>query len=97
MQMNSELDPTSVVTVSPDQVSCELAGEVVVLSLKHGEYFGLNPVAAEVWNLVQSPRSIAEVSDALLRRFSGVTPEQCIQEVTALVEELRGMELVMVR
>lgn len=96
MQMNTELAPTSVVTISPDQVSCELSGEVVVLSLKSGEYFGLNPVAAAVWNLLQSPRSIAEVGDALLQQFAGVSREQCIQEVTALVAELRGMELVMV-
>ena len=96
MQMKTELSPTSIVGVSPDQVSCELSGEVVVLSLKNGEYFGLNPVAAVVWNLVQSPRSIAEIRDALLQEFSGVTPEQCLAEVTALVEELRRMELVTV-
>lgn len=94
METKKHLTPESVVSVTPDQVSCELSGEIVVLSLKHGEYFGLNPVAAAIWNLLQSPRSIAEVRDELLQEFSGITPEQCVEEVMKLLEELREMELV---
>jgi hypothetical protein len=84
----------SVVSVTPEQVSCELSGEVVVLSLKNGEYFGLNPVAASIWALIQTPRSVGEVRDALLEEFSGISAEECLEEVVTLLEELRSLELV---
>lgn len=90
----SRLTLSSVVSVSQEQISCELSGEVVVLSLRNGEYFGLNPVAAAVWTLLQLPRSVREVRDELLSRFSGITPEQCALEVLSLLEELRRMELL---
>jgi hypothetical protein len=90
----SQLTLGSVVSVSQEQISCELSGEMVVLSLRNGEYFGLNPVAAAVWTLIQSPRTVREVRDDLLAEFSGITPEQCALEVLTLLEELRGMQLV---
>ena len=80
--------------VSQEQISCELSGEVVVLSLRNGEYFGLNPVAASIWTLIQSPRTVREVRDELLEQFGGITPEQCALEVLTLLEELRRMELL---
>ena len=90
----SQLTLGSVVSVSQEQISCELSGEMVVLSLRNGEYFGLNPVAASVWTLIQSPRTVREVRDDLLGQFSGITPEQCALEVLTLLEELRRMQLV---
>lgn len=88
---------SSVVSATQDQVSCELSGEVVVLSLRNGEYFGLNPVAASVWEMIQTPLSVAEVRDALLQTFSGITPDQCAEEVLRLLSELRDLDLVEVQ
>lgn len=36
----------SIVAVTPEQVSSELSGEAVILSLKDGVYYGLNEVGA---------------------------------------------------
>ena len=94
MEATRSLPLTAVVTAIPDQVSCELSGEVVVLSQRNGEYFGLNEVAASVWNLIQSPRTVLELRDSLLEEFAGITPERCVQEVVRLLLELRDLELV---
>ena len=34
------------VVASPQQVSCDVANEAVLLSMRDGEYYGLNEVAA---------------------------------------------------
>lgn len=86
----------SVVTATPEQVSCGLESEVVVLSLESGEYFGLNPVAASVWNHVQEPRTVAELRDALLDEYDGVTPEECARGVLALLREMAELRLICV-
>jgi hypothetical protein len=92
--IRTDISLDSVVVASPEQVSCELADEVVVLSLRTGEYHGLNPVAASIWGLIQGPRTVAELRDALLAEFDGVTPEQCEAELLALLAQMVELALV---
>ncbi len=94
MTLEPAIPLDSIVSAISEQTSCELAEEVVVLDFRNGEYFGLNPVAAAVWNLIQVPRSLADVRSALLERFTGVTEEQCTEELLRLVMELRELGLV---
>lgn len=93
----SPLSMESEVVSTRDQVSCELADEVVILSLANGEYYGLNPVAADIWALVQEPKMVRDIRDALLARYDGVTPEECTQQVMLLLEEMIGLDLLSVR
>ena len=81
----------------PDHVACDLDEETVILSLKTGEYYGLNPVAAAVWRMIQVRRSVAAIRDSLLKQFGGVTPEQCEEEVIRLLGEFEEMGLVEVK
>lgn len=83
-----------VVAASTDNVACDLDAETVILSLKNGEYFGLNEVAAAIWKAIQAPRRVMDVRDALLRQFSGVTPEQCETEILGLLNQMRELGLV---
>ena len=52
-----------------DQVSCDLAGEAAILNLKNGVYYGLDPVGARVWSLIQQPRTFAELRKALFEDY----------------------------
>ena len=53
------------VVVSTHQVSSDLAGEAAILNLKDGVYYGLDPVGARVWNLIQQRRTLEELCDIL--------------------------------
>jgi hypothetical protein len=86
---------TSVVAAK-EQVSSDLAGEAVILDLKSGVYYGLNSVGASIWNLIQEPRTINEVRDAILAQYE-VEPEQCDRDIKALLEELEAEGLIEVR
>ena len=52
------LDLNTVVRASPQQISCGVADEAVLLSMRDGEYYGLNEVAASIWKHVQQPRTL---------------------------------------
>ena len=97
MTDNAGLTISSQVVATTQQVSAELVDEVVILSLQTGEYYGLDPIAADIWSLIQEPRSVSEVRDALLARYEGVTAEECEQQVLALLEEMVKLELVEIR
>lgn len=55
--------------VSKDQVSCDLAGEAAILNVKSGVYFGLDPVGARVWSVLQNPVTFAELRQMMLDEY----------------------------
>jgi len=83
----------SVVVASPDQLSCELGGEAAILNMKSGRYYGLDPIGARIWSLIQKPVKVAEVRDTLLEEYE-VAAEQCEAELIGLLEKLAGAGLV---
>ena len=86
----------SVVVAAEEQVACDLADEVAILDLKSGVYFGLNTVAAYIWHLIQEPKTVTEVHEALVEEYD-VEPERCQRDLVALLEELAAKGLIEVK
>lgn len=82
------------VRASREQVSCDLADGVVILSLQRGSYFGLDPVASRIWHLLDEPRAAAAIRDQLLQEYEGVDADRCERELLALLRQLQECGLV---
>lgn len=91
--MQKKLLRDSIVKVAGEQVSCDLAGEVVILHLKSGEYFGLNDVGSRIWNLIQEPKTVGAVLDAVLKEYE-VALDQLECDLFALLEQMVTNELI---
>jgi len=63
------LSEGTIIVASQEQVSCNLGAEAAILNLKNGVYYGLDPVGARVWNLLQQPRTVAELRDILAAEY----------------------------
>lgn len=81
---------------SSEQISCDLADEAVILNLKDGVYYGLNAVAARVWELVQEPRTVREIRDVVQREYA-VDEETCERDLFQLLLQLQDWKLVELR
>lgn len=68
------LSDESRIVVSKDQVSCDLAGEAAILNLKSGVYYGLDPVGARIWNLLQQPTTLLKIREELLACYDVDAP-----------------------
>jgi hypothetical protein len=79
--------------VSPDQVSCDLGGEAAILHLKTAIYYGLDPVGARVWDLLRTPKTLAELRDAILEEYD-VDPARCESDLRDLLEKLAAAGLI---
>jgi hypothetical protein len=64
-----QLNELSRIVAKTNQVSCDVAGETVVLNLESGVYYGTDLVGARVWHLIQELKTFAEVRDALLAEY----------------------------
>jgi hypothetical protein len=94
--MGPTLSLGSVVVATAQQVSCPLGEESAILNLKNSVYYGMNPVGARVWTLLQQPRSVGELRDTLLDEYE-VAADKCEHELLELLEKMRIEGLVEVR
>ncbi len=86
----------SKVVAVPEQISSELAQEAVILNLKSGVYYGLSEVGASIWNLIQQPKTVNEIRDAIVTEYE-VEPERCDRDLLALLQELEAEGLIEVK
>ncbi len=95
--MNAGLSVHSVVCASPEQVSCPLGDEAAILNMKNTVYYGLNPVGARIWTLLQQqPRTVAELRDVLVHEYD-VETRRCEADLLQLLEKMRSEGLIQVR
>jgi hypothetical protein len=87
------LSRQSTVMAAVDQVSCDVGGEAAILNMKNGVYYGLDPVGAQVWNLLQKPRRVADLHEAMLREYD-VEPARCERDLIDLLQSLLAEGLI---
>jgi hypothetical protein len=89
----SGMDTT--ISRTKDQVSANLEGDSIILNVKSGKYYSLNPVGARVWALIESPAALKDIHAALMDEFE-VEAERCTQDLLQLVEALTTAGLVQI-
>jgi hypothetical protein len=76
------------VRICDDVVFHDLQGELVLLNLKTGVYFGLDSVGTRIWHLIQEHGSLQKVRDSLVEEYE-VTETRCEQDLLTLASRLR--------
>jgi len=89
------LTTESCIALSKEQVSCDLAGEVAIVNLKNGVYYGLDPTATRIWELLVEPRTFEDICSSMLRIYDVERPT-LEADVRAFVGELATQGLVVI-
>jgi hypothetical protein len=79
--------------LSKEQMSCELSGEIAIVNLKNGVYYGIDPVGARVWQLLHDPVTVAEICDALGGEFEVDRP-RLESDISTFIGELAQHGLI---
>lgn len=87
------LTAESRVRISPSVYARDFAGELVLLDFGRGEYFGLDPLGAEIWRLLEEGKPIGAIADALVDRYE-VPRDRALQDVLALISHMQSEGLV---
>jgi Coenzyme PQQ synthesis protein D (PqqD) len=93
MSLSNTLSSSSLIVATQHQVSSDLAGEAVILDMSSGTYYGLNAVGASVWQLIQAPKTVNQVQDALLEEYE-VDATTCEGHLLALLNDLQDKGLI---
>lgn len=95
MSEEQPLDLQATVVRSPEQVSGDIDGQVVLLSIENGEYYNMNEVGSRIWALLEEPKTGDELVEQLLTEFE-VERATCEQEVAAFLAHLQKDNLLQV-
>jgi hypothetical protein len=82
-----------VLKASADQVSSELSGDVVILNIKSGKYFGLDNVGSRVWSILQEPVQVKDMIESIAIDYD-IGADKIEKDLVALLEDLLREELI---
>jgi len=86
-------DTSSVVSRSASPLAANVDGEIVMLQPSTSRYFGLADTAVRIWQLLETPTSVADIVDALLDEYE-VDQQTCTSEVLTFISELAAAGLI---
>lgn len=81
------------VSISQDVVSEIADGEVVLLDLKRGVYYALDPVGSRFWGLIEGGLDLDAARASMLAEYD-VSAEQLSRDLEVLLEDLSGRGLI---
>lgn len=89
----SELQPHSHIVRNTQLVATEMDGELVMMDLQKGQYYGLNRIGSRIWTLLEEPRTVESLCEKLQQEFA-VEPTQCQTEVVIFGEQMLEQGLI---
>lgn len=83
----------TILTRDPDLVCAEMDGDLVMMSVANGAYYGISGVGPRIWELLEQPTSIKEIVKVITTEFD-VDAERAQTDALAFAEQLIEMRLV---
>ncbi len=93
MVSHAPLTLDSTIVVSQENLSSQLADEVVILNLANSTYYGLDSIGTKIWDLIQTPQTVAKVLEHLLEDYD-VEKSECERTLFELLEDFRKHDLI---
>ena len=91
--MATRLDLTAVICASSNEVSSRVGDEAAILDLDAGVYYGLDPVGARIFELLQQPTRLGDVVETLVDEYE-IDEETAGRDLLDFVGDLRDRRLV---
>ena len=81
------------ITLSPQVISQEVAGETVLLDLESECYFGLDAVGTRIWQLIGDGGELLTIYNTLLEEYE-VDEAQLLSDLEALITKASEQGLI---
>jgi hypothetical protein len=64
-----QIGDATVISRSPSVLTAEVDGEIVMMSIEQGRYFGLDNIGSDIWKRIEPPCSFATLIDGLAAAY----------------------------
>jgi hypothetical protein len=87
--MSEGISLNSLVVAVKENLSCALGEETAILQMRSGVYYGLDPVGARLWSLLDKPRTVEELRETLVSEYD-VQSSRCEEDLFALLAKMQA-------
>lgn len=87
------IELSSIVRQGSDPVCAEVDGEMVMMSIEKGNYYGLDGIGTRIWQLIAEPVSVSKLCEILLTEFA-VDRETCEADVLKFLARMEERNLI---
>jgi len=93
MKIKPNITLQSNIQRNPGMVTSNLDGEIVMMSVENGEYYGLDEIGTRIWQLMEHPIVIENLINCLTNEFE-VEREECEEDTIEFLEDLHSRNLI---
>ena len=86
----------NIITQADDLVSTEIDGEVVLMSIENGDYYGFEKILSRIWEIIETPTAVSDLIGQLMQEYD-VEHAECKLDVTNILYEMLAENLISVQ
>jgi hypothetical protein len=83
----------TVISRSPSVLAADVQGEIVMMSIEQGQYFGLDDIGSDIWKRIEQPCSFAALIDGLAADYEA-DRATITADVRALLDQMAAQDVV---
>jgi hypothetical protein len=89
----SPIADSTMISRSPSVLTAEVDGEVVMMSIEQGQYFGLDDIGSDIWKRLDSPCAFGDLINRLAADYDA-DRASIAADVRALLESMAERDVV---
>lgn len=86
-------EPTARLVRASQIIATDVDGEIVLISIEDGKYFGLDTIGSEIWRRLEEPKRVDALTAELQAYFDG-DPATIERETLEFLDKLAVQKLV---
>jgi Coenzyme PQQ synthesis protein D (PqqD) len=83
----THLTPNSRLIRSSDLVATEMDGDIVMMHISSGQYFGISGVGSRIWALLEHPITLDELISTIVNEYV-VDEQTCRNDIQKFMQSL---------
>jgi hypothetical protein len=87
------IEDTTLISRCSSVITAEVDGEIVMMSIEHGRYFGLDDIGSDIWKRIDRPCPFGELIDQLTAEYDA-DRTTIAADVRALLGRMAAQEIV---
>lgn len=81
------------VNKSTELLASEVGGEIVMMNIESGKYYGINSVGSEIWKLLETPIVVSDICKELIKIYE-IDDSTCEAEVLDFLQSLEKENMI---
>lgn len=79
-----------------DIVATDIDGDVVMMSIENGAYYGLDPIGSRIWEMIGTPCKVSDLIERLMEEFEVDRPT-CEKGVFNFLNDIQKFKLIQIQ